>query len=215
MSYSLVIFDLDGTLADSFPWFRLHVNAVAARYGFRKVQNEDIEGLRRASTREILDFLQVPRWKLPFIARHVRKLKTEHAASIPLFAGVEAMLDTLAAHGIRLALVSSDSEANARQKLGSRAGLFVDFDCSASVFGKAQKFRRVLKRARLDPAAVIAIGDETRDIEAARAAGIACAAVTWGYAAEKALRDHKPDLVFTRMEEIAETLVASTMLPSS
>ncbi len=209
MPYSLAIFDLDGTLADSFPWFRLHVNAVAARYRFRQVEDGDIDGLRHASTREILDFLDVPRWKLPFIARHMRRLKTEHAASIPLFAGVDTMLDTLAAHGMRLALVSSDTEANAREKLGPLASLFADFDCSASVFGKAQKFRRVLKRARMGPAQAIAIGDETRDIEAARAAGIACAAVTWGYAAEKALRDHRPDLVFSRMEEIAAVLTTA------
>ena len=209
MPYSLAIFDLDGTLADSFPWFRLHVNTVAQRFGFRQVKDEDIDGLRHASTREILDFLEVPRWKLPFIARHVRQLKTAHAASIPLFAGVDIMLDALAANGTKLALVSSDSEANARQKLGARAGLFVDFDCSASMFGKARKFRRVLKRLRVDPAKVIAIGDETRDIEAARAAGIAFGAVTWGYAAEQALRDRQPEILFTRMEEIVERLVVS------
>ncbi|MGJ5205144.1 HAD hydrolase-like protein [Bradyrhizobium sp. HKCCYLR20261] len=214
MSYALVIFDLDGTLADSFPWFRLHVNTVARRYGFREVRDEDIDGLRHASTREILDFLEVPGWKLPFIARHVRQLKTKHAASIPLFAGVDIMLDRLAANGTRLALVSSDSEANARQKLGARARLFADFDCSASVFGKARKFRRVVKRARVAPQAAIAIGDETRDIEAAHAAGIACGAVTWGYAAEKALRDRSPDYVFTRMEEIAERLVVSPATPN-
>src|SRR3954454_5659161 len=209
MPYSLVIFDLDGTLADSFPWFRLHVNAVAKRYGFRQVRDEDVDGLRHASTRDILDFLQVPRWKLPFIAHHMRKLKTAHAASIPLFDGVDVLLDTLAANGIRLALVSSDSEANARQKLGPLAGLIADFDCSASVFGKARKFRRVLKRARVDPAKVIAIGDETRDLEAARAAGISFGAVTWGYAAERALRDRQPEMLFTRMEEIVEWLVVS------
>ncbi|ABQ36423.1 MULTISPECIES: HAD-IA family hydrolase [Bradyrhizobium] len=211
MPYTLIIFDLDGTLADSFPWFRLHVNAVAARYGFRQVKDEDVERLRHASTREILDFLAVPSWKLPFIARHMRRLKTAHAASIPLFAGVGPMLDTLAAHGHQLALVSSDTEANAREKLGPLAALFADFDCSASVFGKARKFRRVLKRARLAPHDAIAIGDETRDIEAARAAGIACGAVTWGYAAEKALRDRQPDYVFERMEEIVERL---TSLPA-
>lgn len=206
MPYSLVIFDLDGTLADSFPWFKRHLNAVAKRYRFRSVAEADIEMLRHASTREILDHLEVRWWKIPLIARHMRQLKTAHAASIPLFDGVETMLATLAASGIRLALVSSDTEANAREKLGASAALFSDFDCSASIFGKAQKFRRVVRRARVDPGQAIAIGDETRDIEAARLAGIAFGAVTWGYAARQALRDRKPDLVFEHMEEIAGAL---------
>jgi Haloacid dehalogenase-like hydrolase len=94
--------------------------------------------------------------------------------------GVGAMLHTLSGAGLRLALVSSDSEPNARVKLGTAAALFSDFDCSASLFGKAAKFRRILQRAGVVPAQAIAIGDETRDIEAARAVGIACGAVTWG-----------------------------------
>jgi phosphoglycolate phosphatase len=208
MRYSLVIFDLDGTLADSFPWFRRNVNEVADRFGFRRVVDGDVEMLRHASTREILAHLEVPRWKLPFIARHMRRLKTEQAASIPLFAGVDSMLSTLAAHDIRLALVSSDTEANAREKLGKSAALFSDFDCAASIFGKPAKFRRVLKRAGVQPAQAIAIGDETRDIEAARAVGIAFGAVTWGYAAPNALRALKPDLMFERMEDISAALRA-------
>jgi phosphoglycolate phosphatase len=151
---------------------------------------------------------------MPLIARHMRKLKTAHAASIPLFDGVGAMLDLLATNGVRLALVSSDTEDNARAKLGDLAALFSDFDCSASIFGKAQKFRRVIRRAGVDPREVIAIGDETRDIEAARLAGIACGAVTWGYAAPKALIDRGPDLVFGRMEEIAHVLLAGTQPPA-
>jgi phosphoglycolate phosphatase len=213
MPYSLVIFDLDGTLADSFPWFKSVLNDVTDRYRLRQVQEQDIEMLRHASTREILDYLQVRWWKLPLIARHMRRLKTAHAASIPLFPGVDTMLTTLAAASIRLALVSSDTEANARDKLGRSAALFSAFDCSASIFGKAQNFRRVVQRAGVDPKQVLAIGDETRDIEAARLAGIGCGAVTWGYAARKALIDRKPDLVFDRMEQIVEMLIDPGLIP--
>jgi len=209
MPYSLVIFDLDGTLVDSFPWFLRNVNDVADRFGFRRVAEGEVEALRHASTREILSRLEVPLWKLPVIARHVRRLKAEQAASIALFDGAEAMLRALAAAGLRLALVSSDSEANARVKLGEAAALFSDFDCSASVFGKPAKFRRILRRAAIDATQAIAIGDETRDIEAARAAGIACGAVTWGYAAPKALKVLGPDLVFDRMDDIARVLIES------
>ena len=209
MPYSLVIFDLDGTLADSFPWFQRNVNDVADRFGFRRVTENDVEELRHSSTREILDRLEVPLWKLPFIARHMRRLKTAQAASIPLFDGVGEMLMSLAKSGARLALVSSDTEANAREKLGTSTALFADFDCAASIFGKPARFRRVLKRAGVSAAEAIAIGDETRDIEAARAVGIACGAVTWGYAAPNALKALQPDLVFERMADIAPKLIGA------
>ena len=44
--YGLVVFDFDGTLADSFPWFCGVLNEVAARYRFRQVGTEEIETLR-------------------------------------------------------------------------------------------------------------------------------------------------------------------------
>ncbi|MBR0778218.1 HAD-IA family hydrolase [Bradyrhizobium diazoefficiens] len=206
MPYALAIFDLDGTLTDSFPWFLRTINDIADRFDFRRVAAEDIEKLRHASTREILKHLEVPLWKLPAIARHARRLKAEAAAEISLFAGVETMLRTLAGSGVQLALVTSDSEANAREKLGEAAGLFSHFDCAASLFGKPAKFRRVIRRASVAPNRAIAIGDEVRDIEAARAVGIACGGVSWGYAAPAALRAHRPDLVFDRMEDIAASL---------
>ncbi|RXH26828.1 MULTISPECIES: HAD-IA family hydrolase [Bradyrhizobium] len=206
MPYALAIFDLDGTLADSFPWFLRTVNDIADRFDFRRVADEDIEGLRHASTREILSQLEVPLWKLPAIARHARRLKAEAAAEISLFAGVEAMLRTLAENGVQLALVTSDSEANAREKLGEATALFAHFDCAASLFGKPAKFRRVVRRAGVEPGQVIAIGDEVRDIEAARAVGIACGAVCWGYAAPAALRARAPEHVFERMDEIADAV---------
>jgi phosphoglycolate phosphatase len=208
MPYSLIIFDLDGTLADSFPWFRRHVNDVADRFKFRRVTEDDIETLRYSGSREILAHLEVPRWKLPWIARHMRRLKAEQIAEIALFEGAETMLRSLAASGLRLALVSSDSEANARRQLGETAALFSHFDCAASIFGKPAKFRRVLRRTGIGAARTISIGDEVRDIEAARAAGIACGAVTWGFAAQQALEVLRPNLMFERMDDIARSLIA-------
>jgi phosphoglycolate phosphatase len=208
MRYRLVIFDLDGTLADSFSWFLTVVNGVAREYGFREIADGDIEPLRRSGTRELLRRLDVPLWKVPAIARRMHALKRQQLDAIALFPGVPAMLNMLGDAGLTLALVSSDNEDNARRQLGETAALFRDFACGASIFGKAAKFKAVVRRAGVAPAQTIAIGDEVRDIEAARAAGIACGAVTWGYAAPDALIAMKPDLVFETMNDIAARLTS-------
>ncbi len=209
MRYPLVIFDLDGTLADSFPWFIGSLNTVADHFRLRRVGEHEIEPLRRADVPEILKHLGVSRWRLPMIARYMRQLKSTQLNTISLFPGVEETLRALKASGVTLTLVSSDSEQNAKVVLGpENAALFSQYNCSAALFGKAGKFRRVMKRAGVKPHQVLAIGDEVRDLNAARAAGIDFAAVTWGYTAPEKLRTFHPDIVFERMDDIRERLLA-------
>jgi phosphoglycolate phosphatase len=207
--YSLAIFDLDGTLVDSFPWFLRVVNDVARDFGFKPIAAGDIPQLRRAGPRDILKRLELPIWKVPRIAAHMRRLKREHLGELPLFPGTSEMLRSLRDDGIRLALVSSDSEANARLQLGADAACFSDFDCGASLFGKTTKFRRMVKRAGLAPAQAIAIGDELRDMDAAATAGIAFGGVAWGYADPTALRARDPQMWFETVADIPRLLLSA------
>jgi phosphoglycolate phosphatase len=204
--YSLAIFDLDGTLVDSFPWFKRVVNEIARDFNFRQVTQDDIASLRRAGAGDILKRLEVPLWKLPRIATHMRRMKQKHLAEIPLFPGVPEMLASLRERGIRIALVSSDSEANARLQLGECASCISDFDCGASLFGKSAKFKRMVKRAGVEPLRAIAIGDEMRDMDAAGAAGIAFGGVAWGYADPAALRLRDPQAWFDTVADISRIL---------
>jgi phosphoglycolate phosphatase len=205
MPAKLVIFDFDGTLADSFAWFARVLNGIADKYRFRRVEAHEVESLRGLSARELVGHLGVPFWKLPLIAAHARKLKASEPTR--LFDGVDRMLRDLNAHAIAIAVVSSDAESNVRAALGSElARLVTYFDCGASLYGKAKKFRKVLSRSGCHASAAICIGDELRDLEAARQAGIAFGAVAWGYTRPEALQAHAPDEMFNSMHQICARL---------
>jgi phosphoglycolate phosphatase len=198
----LAIFDFDGTLADSFPWFCAELNGFARRHGFREIEPHETEILRAKTTREIMSSLRVPVWKVPAIARDMRAHKAD--AGILLFDGVPAALKALAARGVVLAMVSSDSEDGIRRVMGPQtAALFQHFNCGASLFGKARKIRAVVKEAGVQPQQAIYVGDETRDADAARSAGTGFGAALWGYASREALIACAPDLVLTAPGEIA------------
>jgi phosphoglycolate phosphatase len=205
--FDLAIFDFDGTLADTFPWFIRVVNGVADRYGFKRIEECETQMLRGCSAREIVAHLGVPIWKLPMIARHMRRLAAQDPNAAHLFAGTRRMLEDLSSAGIRIAVVSSNAECNIRRALGpATSGLVERYACGASIFGKGAKFKRVLKEAGVPARRAICIGDEIRDHEAAQAAGLAFGAVAWGYTTREALQRLSPDLMFDRMDEIAATL---------
>ena len=116
--YRLAIFDFDGTLADSLPWFRASFQDMIARFDLAPVRDDEVEGLRGMSAREIMARLNVSMWQLPAIVSDMRKRKLAAASETSLFAGIPAMLSDLQRLGIKTAIVSSDSEASVRQVLG-------------------------------------------------------------------------------------------------
>jgi phosphoglycolate phosphatase len=204
--YRLAILDFDGTLADSLPWFRSSFHDMIARFNLTPVPAEEMEGLRGMSAREIMARLNVSKWQLPAIVSDMRKRKLAAASEISLFKGVPAMLTDLQRLGIKAAIVSSDSEASVRQVLGPATSLITGFDCGAALFGKHWKFRRVARRLGVTPSDTICIGDEIRDVEAAKAAGMDSGAVAWGYALSSALQAAGPTHLFNSIEEMMQRL---------
>jgi len=204
--YRLVIFDFDGTLGDSGEWFLSIIDDLADRFRFRRVDRAEIETLRRRPTREVIRYLGIPGWKLPLISRHVRARFHRDASRIRTFDGVRAMLQAVADAGIRMMLCSSNAETNVRAVLGADAARFEAYFCGSGLFGKVARFRRAIKLSGLPPAAILSIGDETRDIDAARAVGIGAAAVLWGYANPDLLVAMQPDKTFAAPDDIVAYL---------
>jgi len=208
--YRLVIFDFDGTLADSFPWFAAVLNEMAARWRFRPVAAGEEERLRGMSAREIMAHLRVSGWKMPLVAADLRRRMRAEIHCIRRFGGVDRMLAQLHGAGIVLGLASSNSADNVRRVLGAgNLRLIRYLETGAAIHGKAARLRRVLRRSGVPGTQAVYIGDEIRDIEAARAAGIAAGCVGWGYNRLDPLRAAGPDLVFDRIDDIAPRLATS------
>lgn len=206
MSSRLIILDFDGTLADSLPWFLDVLLDAAPRFGFRRPEPAEYESLRGQDNRAIMRALGVPMWKLPAIARHLRQ-RALGAPPPPLFPGIAEALTRLAEAGIVLGIASSNVEAQIRRALGpGLAGLIAHYACEASLFGKAARFRRILDESGIPAARALSIGDELRDIAAARDAGLSAGAVSWGYATLEALRSAAPDMIFSAPEDLLELL---------
>ena len=206
--YNLAIFDFDGTLANSLIWFRKIVNELADKYGFKRIEDDEVDLLRSYDAFQIMKHLSLPAWKLPSIAAHVRKLMSAQIREVPLYDGVDTMLASLAEQGVTLAVVSSNIEGNVRQVLGPElVALVKTFECGVSLFGKASKLRKVLRHTGISAAEAIYIGDEIRDVQAARDVGVASGAVVWGYNYAAALRAMAPTSLFEDVAAIT-TVVA-------
>ncbi len=208
VKYRLVIFDFDGTLADTFGWFALTINKIAEKYHFRKVDPSEHDTVRGFDARAVLKHLGVPMWKIPLIAGHMRKLMSRDIHQIRLFEGIDDLLRRLSSLGATLAVVSSNSRANIRHVLGAEVAALVSYyECGVSVFGKEAKLKKVLRQSGIAPREAIYIGDEIRDCKAARDMGIAFGGASWGYTMPDALRAHAGDDVFARIDDILSRVV--------
>jgi len=203
-----VIFDFDGTIADTRPFMLSILDHLAERFNTRRMDADALEQLRGYTARQIMKMYRVSMWKFLLMTRESQKLLHQNIASIRLFPEIETVMRTLAHQKFTLAVVTSNQLRNVLAVLGEElAGLVSVFECEAGFFTKAARLRRALRKAGVRPDEALSLGDETRDIDAARKAGIPCAAVTWGYGDLETLREHRPDHLLTSVSQILDITV--------
>jgi phosphoglycolate phosphatase len=197
MKYRLAIFDFDGTLADSFPFFIRVINQLAEQHGFKKVDLDWVPIYRQYSASQLMGQVGMPAWKLPLVVKSFTSLMRQSTASISLFEQVDELLLYLANRDVTLAIVSSNSHENVSRILGpANTKLINRFECGVSIFGKPIRMQKVLRRTGIPCHEAISIGDQVTDLETARKVNIAFGAVSWGYGAIESLRAHSPEEEF-------------------
>ncbi|AMV29883.1 Pyrophosphatase PpaX [Gemmata sp. SH-PL17] len=202
MPFKLVIWDFDGTLADSLPSAVSIFNRLAPEMGIKPIG--DLSAAREFSTRQFLKQHGISLWRLPRLVRKYQAIAAESADQLKLIEGIPAALAALASAGVRLGVLSSNREDNIRRCLRAN-GVEQHFAFVIGyprLFGKAKALKRILRAERTDRADVLYVGDELRDVEAAKKAGVKVAAVAWGFHKAELLRTGAPDFVATEVREL-------------
>lgn len=207
MTLRTVIFDFDGTIANSFAVALKIANEIAPEYGYRPARAEEVEALRRASYREVASQLGVAWHKIPLIAARVRRELGRSVETMDTFEGLPSVLGELQARGLRLGILTSNAKANVERFLALRGLPHFDFiSTSSSVWGKERRLKALLKERGLEASQVAYVGDEVRDIEATKPLSICMIAVGWGYTAPELLSAHYPDYLLTSPPELLSIL---------
>jgi phosphoglycolate phosphatase len=146
----------------------------------------------------------VPLARLPFLVREILATQRGRMAGTRLFPGLAGVLQAVRQAGCRLGVLSSHAADNIQACLRGNGveGLFDAVVGYRRLFGKARAIRRFVRDRGVARAEVLYVGDEVRDIEAARKAGVAVAAVTWGFNTKELLARHGPDYLVERPEHI-------------
>ncbi len=202
-----VIFDFDGTIADSFAVVVAIIHKLTRRSEL--VTPEEIVRLRRLHPLELASELGIPRWRIPFMLVMGRREMGRRIGDVQLFGGMADAIAALHRQGNHLYIMSSNSSSNVRKFLRDK-GLDKYFDRKIfggiGLHGKAKVLRRLMRQQGMAPETCIYIGDEPRDITAAKAAGMRCIAVAWGFHSPKILHDHHPYAVVKTPEELLRAL---------
>ncbi len=202
-----LLFDFDGTIADSFHLGIKIANRLAPSYGLSQFTDEDFKRFRSLPMHKVLKELKIPFYKIPGAIKLALSEYHHLLSELEPCTGVMDMLKNLKDMLIPMALLSSNNHENLAYFL-QRYGIdtFEWVEGTSGILKKANRISKQLKRHGLKPSEVIYVGDEVRDIEAARKCGIRVIAVTWGFQTTELLCSHKPDYLVDNPAQIMELL---------
>jgi phosphoglycolate phosphatase len=217
----IVVFDLDGTLADTAQDLIATLNVVLVREGLAPLPFEQARDLIGAGAKPLIQRgFDVSKAKLSeerlqelyaFFLDHYHHHIAVHSV---LFPGVVAAIDKLAQQGFMLAVCTNKMESHALELLKALKII----DRFAFISGKdsfdffkpdPRHLTETIRLAGGDPNRAVMVGDSKTDIDTAKAAGIPVVGVTFGYT-NIHVRDLGADYVvehFDQMELAVQSLL--------
>ena len=209
MKKTHIIFDFDGTIADTIPVMRTVAQQIAdeGRYGLQLTE-ENWAWVRDHKLTELPAKFGVPLYKIPGLIMRGRDLIQKQIIAVPLCKGMAETIHTLKGRGYQCGILSS-SKREMIQEFLLQHSMVDEFDfvhSELNLFGKDKALLSLIKQHNLSIAETVYVGDEVRDYEACTKIGLDCISVTWGLNSRKALEGAGNKMVIDTAEELVDLL---------
>ena len=202
-----VIFDFDGTLADSNHLFMKAWNLYADQYHYDRVTEEDTVTSKNLTIHEREKKYRFPMHKLPIILPKVNRYFKEHIDEVQLFEGILEMLNSIQQAGYTIVIISSNAKENIELLLKQQQVHVVSQVLTSSrLFGKDTVIKKFMKQQKLTQDDVLYVGDEIRDIIACNKVGVPFVWVSWGLDGYELIEKENPSYVVHSPKELSELL---------
>ena len=200
-----IIFDMDGTIADSFDYV---ADFMASESGVGPLSDEQKKSLRGLSMVGMARQLGYQWWQGPMLLFRGRRRMHAAIRELRSFAGMPELIRKVHAEGHQLFVLSTNSLSNVRLFLHRQKihKYFLEIYGGVGVFNKAPALRELLREQNLDVKQAVYVGDEQRDVAAAKQIGMRAIAVSWGFADRGNLKAMRPAALADTPEELMRIL---------
>lgn len=204
MKYRSLIFDFDGTLADTLDEALKIYNHMASEHNLRVIEEDEVHYLRHMKLGDFLDHLAVPKRLVPKLLYKGTRMLKSRIHHLPLISGMGDILPRLSEQSEHCGILTSNSVENVELFLehhGMR-DYFSFISSTSKLSGKAKHLSSICRTFSIEADDIIYVGDEIRDIKAAKKAGVPIAAVGWGFNSPEALVGANPNFLFHEPSEL-------------
>lgn len=199
-----VILDFDGTIADTINLLVSMYNESANKYGMVALTPEQVEELRYKPANEVIKALKMPRLKFWRLGIGIMRDMLPRMDKVAVFPQAVEMIAYFRQQGYDIAIISSNRKRNIVRFLQKEDYGITEVHGYSLFLSKGRLIKRFMRKRNLQAENVLYVGDEIRDIEAARIAGVEVMSVSWGYNKREALAAANPDYLVDSVEQIKE-----------
>lgn len=196
---ALIIFDMDGVLSDSFNLMINSINKFSFKYKFAKITKDKITEFKLIGAKAYFSKYKISKTALLSLSKMVKKDLTNSVQYAKPFPGIKTLLKKLSlSHN--LCVLSSNSKSNIKKFIQNNKLPYFSNIYSSDFFGKATMLKKIKNKYSDRPA--FYVGDEDRDIQAAKKSDLTSVAVSWGLSDKRYLQKLDPDYIVDKPIQI-------------